>query len=448
MQFQLSCAMDTNTAPITIEETPEAKEERLKQLTREFRENLYTLLCDPVSKTRRSKIVGTQNTIGDLKSLLEQGADVNASIFEVNNTFLIEVCNTCPSYFENNLQHQLIELLLSFSANPNQRDAYDKSAVAYAAGYNNSAAIEQLVKAGASVHGTTHITPCHLACYHTPAGAPEALSLLLSQGASVNGIDYSGRAPIHYALESFWRTDELSLLLEHGAHLDTQIQEKRAVDPKIKIGTHPNPPSRRLIQGFSPFHQAAQLYKNIREDCDAFNRKPIPRIKKLLLYHALFYGTIDHKSMFTLLCSIRRVAPGLYHNRYKLLIPYCKIKPLLMHNMIVDQNTAALYALTYRAQELYRILMLQDSNGQTAHDIEKASIPDIEIEGTTLFNPQTLGDNQQRFLEAVHNNTVEQLSTTNPFEAAWSLVPPKAAKPSLLVTSTTEKSAESKCIIC
>lgn len=464
MHVQLVHAMDT--AMVAIDQPIESGEEHLNRINNEFIEILDTLFYCPIRKMQRSKIVGNAATITNLKSLLKQGAHVGTLNFD-NRTSLIEVCDKLPSSFENNLQYQLIELLLTFRANPGYRDAFGKSAIEYAAARNNPAAIQQLVNAGASVCGTSHITPCHFACYHD---ATKALGLLLSQGASCNDIDYSGRAPIHYALEKGWRTEELSLLLEHGANLDTQFEGKRTSDPTIKIDIHPNPPFSSLVRGSSPFHQSAQLYRHFRKNCDIFVRVPTAHIKKLLLYHALFYGTTDVQSMFTFLCCIRRLSAPLYGLCNSLLIPRFKLQPHLVRSMHSSNNydirKIAAQALIYRTQKLQLILNLCDVNGNTAHDIELLYCPDFEedveqvkehpdlkIEATKVLNPKSLVLDCEAFCQAIPTGTLESLSETNPYKAAWSLMPTESEsqplpEPTGQAAQTPVKDSNEKCVVC
>ncbi|MGE0010320.1 MAG: ankyrin repeat domain-containing protein [Candidatus Babeliales bacterium] len=416
----------------------ESDEQAIKQ---EERNKMFTsavvrlLRQDVLSRNGYSQHYAYES-VSTLRNLLEQGAEVDAPFAE-NRTALIEVCDTSPTDFERIgvSQKALVALLLEFKANASHRDAYGKAPVEYAASYNNVDALQELVRSHANLMGTPHITGCHLSAYFR---AHEALKLLIAHGVPLNTIAYTGRAPIHYALDTDWDTTTLSLLLDGGANLETLTQEDQRDNSEYEIYHHPRRIKNDIGVGSSPFHMAAQSYTGIKNGVDLFAREMIVHAKKLLLYHALFHGTTDCKSIFTFLCCIRRLSPELYGDRNKLVIPHCHMQPKLLRQILHanDNNTitAGVQALVIRTKKLQQILLIRNANYKTAHDIELTSIPvDVEIEGTVLLKPETLENDCAAFIHAEREDAVAQLPGTNPFKAAWSLVMSPEA-PEVLIT--------------
>lgn len=148
-----------------------------------------------------------------------------------------------------------------------------------------------LLDAGAQLTGDFPVTPCHTAAYHK---AYKALELLYEHGACMNRLDKKGLAPLHHAVNGMGPVKEL---LVYGASLDHVTKGVLGEGKKCGgIKKHP--------ANSSAFHLAAQLqYTNDSQ------LTSITQIKSTLLYHALFYGTMNQKDALHFVWCIKKCAP-------------------------------------------------------------------------------------------------------------------------------------------
>jgi ankyrin repeat protein len=101
----------------------------------------------------------------------------------------------------------------------NYKDADNNSALLYASFNGHAEAMQALLEAGADVnhHGMKGVTPLIMACGPRPHGFPDAVRLLVANGAEINAVDDNEQftALMYAAVEGL--TDVVDILLEAGA---------------------------------------------------------------------------------------------------------------------------------------------------------------------------------------------------------------------------------------
>ena len=108
------------------------------------------------------------------------------------------------------------ELLAADSNSLNEKGAYGRSALHYAASSGNADVVKLLLDKGVEVDVTSYnrLTPLHMAT------RPEAAELLLDRGADVGAVASTGATPLHIAAERCWPDESpetVALLIERGA---------------------------------------------------------------------------------------------------------------------------------------------------------------------------------------------------------------------------------------
>jgi ankyrin repeat protein len=158
-----------------------------------------------------------------------------------------------------------LALLLDFGADPNERDEYGDTPLAYAAGRGQVEAMRYLIARGAKVRA--HGSPLVEAAY---AGKIEAMRLLISLGADVNRPDEWGICPLHAAV---YHPPAVQFLLEAGAdqniagmdgntalHYAASYNQLESARLLLEHGADP---SRKNLKGEMPY-QAAERHSRAK----------------------------------------------------------------------------------------------------------------------------------------------------------------------------------------
>jgi len=110
----------------------------------------------------------------------------------------------------------VLELLLSYDANPNAKDSYDWSLLHYTAIWGYTDMTKLLLNKGANldpIENDRGQTPLHLSAYH---GHKADVELLIAHGANANVKDWDDKTPLTLAKEN-GHTEIVELLKKHGA---------------------------------------------------------------------------------------------------------------------------------------------------------------------------------------------------------------------------------------
>lgn len=201
----------------------------------------------PLHYTVNSLIHGcdSQTIINIVKLLITKGADINAKIekanYEFNNsmdkgstalTFVVDANN--PNFAEirkkDESQIKIARLLLEAGADVNILDNHDNTLLFYAIANRDLAMIELLLQAGLdpNISEKSEIVdylPLGWAAY---ANFIEAIQLLLTYGANIDGQDINGQTALHLAVEEK-NLDAVELLVKNGA--DIQIKNQANETP-------------------------------------------------------------------------------------------------------------------------------------------------------------------------------------------------------------------------
>lgn len=197
----------------------------------------------------------TENDIGEVKKMLEQGEDSNL-MYDAQGTMLMYACAECSSEIvELLLKHganvkavvnevisslriactyrdiKIVKLLLQYGANANEKfpsnlpeypDCY-KTPLDDAIQQNKLDIVEILLEHGAEVHTKDHYSLTHL---HNAAwlGYVEIVKILLNYGAKINALTKFDETPLYKACfggcesPAEGRIAVVKFLLEHGAN--------------------------------------------------------------------------------------------------------------------------------------------------------------------------------------------------------------------------------------
>ncbi len=158
-----------------------------------------------------------QGDIGQVKRLIDQGADVNAR----------DDYDLTPLHFSVGAGHtEIVELLIAEGANVNARHQMG-TPLHPAALFGHKAIAKLLIAAGADVNALSAdgVTPLHFAA---GKGHVNLAELLIASGAVVNVTDKDGATPLHAAVLNGYRT-LTELLIAHGA--DVNARTKAGLTP-------------------------------------------------------------------------------------------------------------------------------------------------------------------------------------------------------------------------
>jgi ankyrin repeat protein len=149
--------------------------------------------------------------IGEMKRLLDQGADVNAP----REHGLTALANAA---IDGDIK--MVEFLLTKNANVNVRDKDGTTPLCFACTKGHVEIVKALLAKGADVKltGTGNSSPLHLA---SSVGSLEIVKLLVKNGADVNASRKDGVTPLMHAAQG-GHADVLSFLLASGANANAK----------------------------------------------------------------------------------------------------------------------------------------------------------------------------------------------------------------------------------
>eukprot|EP00026_Physarum_polycephalum_P005982 Phypoly_transcript_06021.p1 GENE.Phypoly_transcript_06021~~Phypoly_transcript_06021.p1 ORF type:complete len:567 (+),score=92.28 Phypoly_transcript_06021:113-1702(+) len=143
------------------------------------------------------------------KLLLEHGADVNSLGRSIPLVYAVQCAHT-----------EMVELLLSFGAEPNMEDQLGMSAIHAACHFGDKQILEILLacpRSDINALGRNGYTPLHEAC-HAPH--VELIEVLVGAKAEIERVDEYGRTPLFLAAAQ-GHHDAILCLLKHGANINT-----------------------------------------------------------------------------------------------------------------------------------------------------------------------------------------------------------------------------------
>ena len=148
-------------------------------------------------------VASANGQLADALALLESGADANAKGIDQETPL------PCTS------NEGVARILLSYHADPNAQDCYDRTPLHRAVERGSAEVAEVLLDNGADLNPRNSVkrTPLHLA---SEAGHLDCIQLLLQRSSDVHARDCWGVTPFEIAL-AVHRHDVMQLLLEHGA---------------------------------------------------------------------------------------------------------------------------------------------------------------------------------------------------------------------------------------
>jgi ankyrin repeat protein len=224
-----------------------------------------------------------RGNISTVKSLIEKGAEID----EREEIFLRTALHRAVTAGNK----EVVELLLSYGANPNARDSRGYTALHYAAINDNKKMVELLITKGADikVKDASGNTPLYIALrsghkniadmllgkgaelsIHVAAilGNIEAIKSFVETGTSIDIIDSRGFTPLHYAVIER-QYDAVKFLVAEGAnvnveeiwpfgtplHFAVENGDKEIVELLAAAGADVNA-RRRRPAGDSPLHSA------------------------------------------------------------------------------------------------------------------------------------------------------------------------------------------------
>lgn len=148
----------------------------------------------------------TGGETNEIKSLIEQGADVNA-VDEIKPSRATPLMYACGSYDYDKLLSngnlELAKFLISKGADVNAVDIYQNSALSNSALNGNIEIAKLLIDNGANVnardkHNATPLMITQFAIKERQQNAVQIAKLLIQKGADVNAIDNNGKTALDY----------------------------------------------------------------------------------------------------------------------------------------------------------------------------------------------------------------------------------------------------------
>ena len=188
---------------------------QVRKLDAETQKRLNNALIEEVYNAPEEEM-----NMAEIRSLLEQGADVNAANDDSGRTVLFYALYRC------NPKAELARLLIDNGANINAKATNGGTMLHAAASGNSPDMVKFLLEKGLDVNAKTDMgmTPLHYAsagrdsCDHKCQ--TKKVQLLLDKGADVNAQDNLGITPLHFASGYGSHTDTVLLLLNNGANIN------------------------------------------------------------------------------------------------------------------------------------------------------------------------------------------------------------------------------------
>lgn len=155
--------------------------------------------------------------------LLSKGADVND--VEYDTKAMLEKLNALHAAASWDFA-EIIPVLISYGANPNQLTSNSGPPLAYA---KKGDVVRELIKGGAQVNlkDKSQRTPLYYVCQR---GSAEAVQALIDAGSDVNAVDSYGLTPLYFAVGNQKHKKEVvELLIAHGADINTKSKIGRTL---------------------------------------------------------------------------------------------------------------------------------------------------------------------------------------------------------------------------
>ncbi len=173
-----------------------------------------------------------KNDLRTVKAGLQQG--LNANLVSPKG-------HTCLSMATIGGHHQMIELLLDFGADVDQKSR-NVTALMYAAAQNKFECARSLLNAGADTEATTAAQKVALH-YATAQGHEKMVQLLLQFGANVDATDRDGNSALLTAAQK-GNKNVVSMLLKHGANKSLKNKSRQTA---YQIAKSSNPTIAKLL---------------------------------------------------------------------------------------------------------------------------------------------------------------------------------------------------------
>lgn len=194
--------------------------------------------------------------------------------------------------------YEIVELLLSKGANPNERDVYGQSSLDIAAEKGHAHLIKILVEYGAGIKGEKNEFGHPPLCYASNAQVAEAL---IANGADVNWRNERGATPLH-SIAGHGVTTAAEVVLTHGADINAKDKwgntplhraanwgEKEMIELLIAKGADINAENRR---GETPLNRAVMGDWGTKEERKAIAKLLISHGANFTIYDVVWIGDL------------------------------------------------------------------------------------------------------------------------------------------------------------
>ena len=178
----------------------------------------------------------------EIKSLIEQGADVNAVNKESGETPLMYACGSYDYDKLGNGNIELARILISKGAEVNAKDPSGNNALINSALNGNVEIVKLLISKGANVNiqdrnNATPLIATQIALGEKQQNAVQVAKILIENGANVNIRDNSGKTALDYQkykVDDKYKNEEMIKLLKEKSTRGIEIKPKVKAKAKVK----------------------------------------------------------------------------------------------------------------------------------------------------------------------------------------------------------------------